>query len=86
MSKQDKSSYHLYLRFSSIAIQMGVTIFAGAYLGKWLDSIYLMDKKWFTIVLTLLSVIISITSVLRQINKLNKEMDERKNEEKKKPS
>ena len=84
MPKKDKSSYHLYLRFSSIAIQMGATIFAGAYLGKWLDSIYPMDKKWFTIVLTLFSVTIAITSVLRQINKLNKEMDERKNEEKKK--
>ena len=86
MSKKDKSSYHLYLRFSSIAIQMGVTIFAGAYLGKWLDTKYPMDKKWFTIVLTLFSVTIAITSVLRQINKLNKEMDERKNEEKKKPN
>ncbi len=81
MPKEPKSSYNYYLRFSSAAVQMGVTIFAGSYLGKWLDSKYPMDKNWFTIICTILSVAIAIVSVLRQVNRINKEMDERKKQD-----
>tara|TARA_B100001287_G_scaffold141563_1_gene119091 strand:- start:24084 stop:24311 length:228 start_codon:yes stop_codon:yes gene_type:complete len=70
-----RESFKNYARFSAIAIQMGGTIFAGAYLGKWLDSKYPMDKNWFTIILTLLSVAVAIISLLKQVNKLNKELD-----------
>lgn len=69
-------SFKYYARFSAIALQMGVTIFAGAYVGKWLDSKYSTDKNWFTIVLTISSVAIALISVLKQVNKINKEVDE----------
>lgn len=72
----DNESFKYYARFSAIAIQMGVTIFAGAYIGKWLDSKYSTDKNWFTIILTLSSVAIALISVLKQVNKINKEVDE----------
>ena len=80
----ESGSLKYYARFSAIAAQMGGTIFAGAYFGKWLDSKYPMDKNWFTIVFTLLSVTIALFSVLKQVNKINKELDERKNKESKK--
>jgi F0F1-type ATP synthase assembly protein I len=78
------NSLKYYARFSAIAAQMGGTIFVGAYFGKWLDGKYPMEKKWFTIVFTLLSVTLALISVLRQVNKINKELDERKKEESKK--
>jgi F0F1-type ATP synthase assembly protein I len=34
-----------------------------------------MDKKWFTIGLTLLAVGLSLYNVLRQVNKMNEESD-----------
>ena len=80
----ESGSLKYYARFSAIAAQMGGTIFAGAYLGKWLDVKYPMEKRWFTIIFTLLSVTIALVSVLRQVNKINKESDERNKEESKK--
>ncbi len=57
--------------FTGIAAQMGIIIFAGAYLGKWLDVKYPADKKWFTMVFTILGVVISLYSVIKQLNKFN---------------
>lgn len=57
--------------FTGIAAQMGVTIFAGAYLGKWLDTEYPSNKKWFTMIFTLLGVGIALYVTLKQINKYN---------------
>ena len=64
-----------YLELMGIAAQMGVTIFLGAYAGKWLDARYPSNKKWFTIGLTLLSVAIALYMVLKQVNKLNEDDD-----------
>jgi len=57
--------------FTGIAAQMGITIYLGAYFGKWLDVKYPADKKWFTIGFTLLCVAIALFNVLRQVNKIN---------------
>lgn len=82
MKKNEKSSrkprkpLNSYIRFSGIAIQMGATIFLGAYLGKWLDGKYPSDKNWYTIGLTLLAVGVSLYNVLRQVNKMNESSDE----------
>ena len=54
---------------------MGVTIFAGAYLGKWLDEKYATEKNWFTMICTIAAVAISLYMVLKQIKKVN-ESDE----------
>jgi len=56
---------------SGMAAQMGVTIYLGAYVGKWLDVKYPADKKWFTMIFILLGVGISLFSVLKQLNKFN---------------
>lgn len=62
--------------FTGIAAQMGITIFLGAYFGKWLDVQYPAEKKWFTMIFTLLGVGISLYVVLKQINKYNDAQDE----------
>lgn len=66
------------MRYSGIAFQMGGTIFIGAYFGKWLDAQSPMDKKWFTMTLTILAVAISLYNTLRQVNKINAEEDKKK--------
>ena len=52
-------------------MQMGITIFAGAYFGKYLDEQYPSSKKWFTMLFTILSMGVSIYLVLNQLKKLN---------------
>ena len=71
----EKNSLIVYAKFSGIALQMGGTIFIGAYFGKWLDGIYPMEKKWFTILFTLLGVSFSLYNILRQVNKINEKND-----------
>lgn len=69
--KKSSSSLKNIAIFTGIAAQMGITIFAGAYLGKWLDVKYPADKKWFTMVFTILGVVISLYIVIKQLNKFN---------------
>ena len=75
MSQEPKRNFSKFARLSGIGVQMGATIFLGAYLGRYLDQKYPMDKKWFTIGLTLLAVGVSLYNVLRQVNKMNEESD-----------
>lgn len=62
-----------FIVLTGVAIQMGVTIFLGAYVGKMLDEKYPSDKKWFTMSLTILAVFISLYNILNQLKKINKE-------------
>lgn len=73
--KKEPKRIPKFARLSGIGLQMGVTIFLGAYLGKYLDAKYPMDKKWFTIGITLFAVAVSLYNVLRQVNKINTEDD-----------
>lgn len=73
MAEEPNKNFSKFARLSGIGAQMGITIFLGAYLGKFLDEKYPMDKKWFTIGLTLLSVAIALYNVLRQVNRINDE-------------
>ncbi len=68
-----RANLRRYGRLSGIGLQMGVTIFLGAYLGRYLDGKYPMEKKWWTIGLTLFAVAVSLYNVLRQVNKANEQ-------------
>lgn len=69
MSEQKKTNR--FVRLSGIGIQMAATIFLGAFLGRYLDDKYPMEKKWWTIGLTIFAVAISLYNVLKQVNRLN---------------
>jgi F0F1-type ATP synthase assembly protein I len=76
MKKNKKSSNkskqpNNFLRLTGVAAQMGVTVFLGAYAGKFLDEKYPSDKNWFTIGLTIFAVGVALYNVLRQVNKIN---------------
>ena len=66
-----------FLVLTGIAIQMGVTVFLGAYLAKYLDMKYPYSKKWFTMLFTLLSIGISIYFLLRQLKRINEQDHEK---------
>jgi len=55
---------------SGIAIQMGVTIYLFALLGKWLDGRYNQGEKLYTIITTLAGVAIAFYVVLKQVNRI----------------
>ena len=76
--KKEPSSFARVARLSGIGMQMAGTIFIFAMLGKWLDEKYPSDKKWFTIGLVLFATVFSMYSLLRQVNKMNQEEDDRK--------
>jgi F0F1-type ATP synthase assembly protein I len=56
-----------------LASQMGITIYLGAYFGKRLDQNYLNEKPWFTIIGILLALVLSLLSLIKQLNRLNKD-------------
>lgn len=72
VSKANKGP-NKFIRFTSIAFQMGGTIFLGNYLGQWLDSKY--NKDFWETTITLLSVFISMYLVISQVIKVSKEDD-----------
>lgn len=72
--KQKKNQLHKYLALTGIAFQMGITIYLGAYFGKKLDA-HFETTKTFTLILTLLALLISLWSVLAQLKKINDKYD-----------
>jgi len=62
-----------FLRFTSVAFQMGGTIFLGNYLGQWLDVKF--NKDFLETTITLLSVFMSMYLVISQVIKVSKEDD-----------
>jgi uncharacterized membrane protein YfcA len=75
LDKSKKKPRNNIVVLSGIGLQMGVTIFLGAYFGKWLDAKYPSDKKWFTMGCILLAVVLSLYSVVQQLNKINQQED-----------
>ncbi|WP_223270845.1 AtpZ/AtpI family protein [Subsaximicrobium wynnwilliamsii] len=62
-----------YIKFTSVAIQMGVTIWLGNELGKWLD--FKFEKDFWAPTITLLAVFIAMYLVISQVLKMSKEDD-----------
>lgn len=62
-----------FIRFTSVAFQMGGTIFLGNYLGQWLDVKY--NKDYLETTITLISVFASMYLVIAQVIKVSKEDD-----------
>lgn len=67
--KDNKSS--VWLKFSSLGLQMGLSIYLASLLGTWLDKNYLSDIFAYNKVLTLFAVFGSTFSVIRQVIKMS---------------
>ncbi|RMB57982.1 AtpZ/AtpI family protein [Dokdonia sinensis] len=59
-----------WAKFSTIAIQMGGTIFLGNLLGSWLDSKF--EKTYLEGVCTMLAVFLAMYIVIKAVMQLNK--------------
>ena len=67
MTKKNKKQLSPYLRFTSIAIQMGLTIYLGSKLGEWLDVKFENKDELYFKIVTLIAVFVAMFSVIRQV-------------------
>lgn len=67
------SNWGKYIKFSSLAIQMGVIITIAALGGSWLDEKMQLKKPVWTIILTLLAIFGSLFQIIREVIKMSKD-------------
>ncbi|GAA3777300.1 hypothetical protein GCM10022271_06900 [Corallibacter vietnamensis] len=75
MSQKPKQQYNKYIRFTTIAIQMGVTIYLGSELGAWLDVKFNNTNQLYYKIVTLLSVFIAMYAVIKQVLNITNKKD-----------
>lgn len=65
--EKPKNQLNKYVRFTSIALQMGLTIYLGSKLGEWLDVKFGNSEQLYYKIVTLLAVFLAMFSVIRQV-------------------
>lgn len=73
MLKKDDNGLKKWAIFSGIAIQMGVVIALGAFLGVFLDKKFPNEYSAYTIICSLAGVFLAMYSVIKQLQKFNKD-------------
>ena len=76
--QKNKPQVKTYIRFSTIAIQMGIIITAGALGGQWLDEKQGNKFPVWTLVLTLFAIFASLYQIIREVIKMGKDEDDSK--------
>ncbi len=72
MAKIPKKQPNKYLALTGIAFQMGITIYLFTYLGKWLDTKYPHHIKIYTLILSIVGVVISLYVINKQLQNIDK--------------
>ena len=67
--KKPESPLKSWAKFSTVAIQMGVTIYLGNLLGAWLDRKF--ETNFLEPLISLLAVFLSMYVVIRAVKSLN---------------
>lgn len=70
--KKPQRPLNKFIRFSGIALQMGLTIYLGSLLGEWLDEKYPNDNQLYMKICTMVAVFAAMLSVIVQVTKLSK--------------
>lgn len=65
--KQSKKQLNPFIRFSSIALQMGLTIYLGSKLGEWLDVKFNNTNQLYYKIVTLIAVFVAMYAVIKQV-------------------
>ncbi|WP_452225502.1 AtpZ/AtpI family protein [Lacinutrix chionoecetis] len=73
MTKKPKKQLSPYLRFTSVAFQMGGAIWLGNMLGAWLDNKY--QTTYWENTITMLAVFAAMYLVISQVLKISKDND-----------
>ena len=69
--KKPKEQFKKYLLLTGISFQMGATIYVFTYFGKILDARYPQNIKLFTLILSILGVLVSLYIINNQLKKIN---------------
>lgn len=68
-TKKKKKPLNKAIQLSGAGIQVGLTIYLGFLLGKWLDTIF--EKTFLKETITLIAVFLAIYSLIKQANRIN---------------
>lgn len=71
-------SKNSWLKFTTLGLQMGTTIYLGSLLGSYLDQKYPTEKLSYHKVITLIAVFGAMFSIIRQVLQMSKESDNKK--------
>lgn len=69
-NQNNKKQPNKYIKFTSIALQMGLTIYLGSKLGEWLDQRYNTTNQIYYKIVTLIAVAVAMFSVIYQVIKI----------------
>ena len=69
--KKQKKPLNKFLVLTGISFQMGATIYLFTYFGNLLDEKYPQNIKLYTLILTVLGVLISIYTINKQLQNIN---------------
>ena len=67
--KPQKKPLNKAIALSGAGLQMGLTIYLGFLLGKWLDDVFKLT--FLTETMTLLAIFLAMYSLIKQANKIN---------------
>lgn len=72
-NKPETPKMNKWLGLINIPIQMGLIIFLFFKLGEWLDNNHPSKKIYYSQLLTVVGVFVSLYNVIKQVNRINKE-------------
>jgi F0F1-type ATP synthase assembly protein I len=67
--KENKKPFNKAIQLSGAGLQMGLTIYLGFLLGKWLDRTF--ETSFLTETITLLAIFLAMYSLIKQANRIN---------------
>lgn len=70
--KKSDKKVNKWLVFTSMPVQMGVTIYVFYWLGTWVDEKYAIEGEWWMKGLTMFGVILSLYQFIKQVNYINR--------------
>ncbi|HFS68064.1 MAG TPA: AtpZ/AtpI family protein [Flavobacteriia bacterium] len=70
MAKKPIKQPNKLLFFSSLGLEMGITIYLSAKVGNWLDYKYPNNNKYFTLTLVLIAFVVSMFLLIKKLKKI----------------
>lgn len=68
-TQKQKKPLNKAIALSGAGLQMGLTIYLGFLLGKWLDATF--QQNFLTETITLLAIFLAMYSLIKQANRIN---------------
>ncbi|KJD36784.1 hypothetical protein PW52_03885 [Tamlana sedimentorum] len=75
MTEKPQKQFNKYIRFTTMALQMGVTIYLGSLLGEWLDVKFNNTNQLYYKIVTLLAVFLAMYVIIRQVLNITNKND-----------